>query len=182
MTDWVHQSIHEAIAAHRELRGRARMRRKFEEIYGPTRVYGPPPPRLDPPPPQAKCVGPVVVDLRVRALRPSRRHRGPDNPQRLSLRAQLRAEREARQAAWYDHLIMVQDGRCYMCRAEFCADLLPTDDHVWPIDRGGTNTRNILFACAPCNNRKGNRLPSEEEMETLRRVYQAIDELLSQPA
>jgi 5-methylcytosine-specific restriction endonuclease McrA len=40
-----------------------------------------------------------------------------------------------------------------------------TVDHVIPRSRGGTSAwDNIVAACAPCNRRKGNRLPAEARM------------------
>ena len=40
-----------------------------------------------------------------------------------------------------------------------------TRDHVLPISRGGGNTwQNVVTACSPCNNRKGNRTPDEAGM------------------
>lgn len=40
-----------------------------------------------------------------------------------------------------------------------------TRDHVIPTSRGGPNTwENVVTACSPCNNRKGNRLPDEAGM------------------
>lgn len=43
-----------------------------------------------------------------------------------------------------------------------------TVDHVIPRSRGGTTVwENVVTACAPCNRRKGNRLPEEAHM-TLR--------------
>src|SRR5688572_27337508 len=40
-----------------------------------------------------------------------------------------------------------------------------TVDHVIPRSRGGTSGwDNIVAACAPCNRRKGNRLPTEASM------------------
>lgn len=40
-----------------------------------------------------------------------------------------------------------------------------TRDHVVPVSRGGANTwQNVVTACSPCNNRKGNRLPAEAGM------------------
>ncbi len=41
-----------------------------------------------------------------------------------------------------------------------------TRDHVIPLSRGGENTwTNVVTACSPCNNRKGNRLPEEVGMQ-----------------
>ena len=40
-----------------------------------------------------------------------------------------------------------------------------TIDHVIPRSRGGaTNWENVVTACAPCNRRKGDRLPEEAKM------------------
>ena len=40
-----------------------------------------------------------------------------------------------------------------------------TVDHVIPRSRGGSSAwENIVAACAPCNRRKGNRLPREAQM------------------
>ncbi len=40
-----------------------------------------------------------------------------------------------------------------------------TVDHVSPRSRGGTTIwENVVTACAPCNRRKGNRLPEEAHM------------------
>lgn len=40
-----------------------------------------------------------------------------------------------------------------------------TRDHVLPISRGGDNSwGNVVAACSPCNNRKGNRTPGEVGM------------------
>jgi 5-methylcytosine-specific restriction endonuclease McrA len=45
-----------------------------------------------------------------------------------------------------------------------------TKDHVVPISRGGGNDwGNVVAACSPCNNRKGNRLPREVGMKLLSR-------------
>jgi 5-methylcytosine-specific restriction endonuclease McrA len=43
-----------------------------------------------------------------------------------------------------------------------------TRDHVVPTSRGGTNSwDNVVTACSPCNNRKGNRLPAEAGMRLM---------------
>jgi 5-methylcytosine-specific restriction endonuclease McrA len=48
-----------------------------------------------------------------------------------------------------------------------------TLDHVVPRSRGGDSVwENVVTSCAPCNMRKGNRLPNEVEM-TLRRLPRA---------
>lgn len=40
-----------------------------------------------------------------------------------------------------------------------------TRDHVVPVSRGGRNAwANVVTSCSPCNNRKGDRLPSEAGM------------------
>ena len=59
--------------------------------------------------------------------------------------------------------VLARDGyRCQYCGAT--APVL-TVDHVVPRSRGGTSAwDNIVAACAPCNRKKGNRLPSEARM------------------
>jgi 5-methylcytosine-specific restriction endonuclease McrA len=43
-----------------------------------------------------------------------------------------------------------------------------TLDHIRPRSRGGRNTwGNTACACAPCNHRKGNRMPHEAGMKML---------------
>ena len=43
-----------------------------------------------------------------------------------------------------------------------------TRDHILPTSRGGQNTwANVVTSCSPCNNRKGNRTPSEAHMNLL---------------
>ena len=58
--------------------------------------------------------------------------------------------------------------RCAYCGA---ADRL-TIDHVLPRSRGGGDTwENLVAACTPCNNRKGNRTPEEAGMALRRRPF-----------
>ncbi|MDE0075180.1 MAG: HNH endonuclease [Gammaproteobacteria bacterium] len=43
-----------------------------------------------------------------------------------------------------------------------------TRDHILPISRGGSNQwTNVVSACSPCNNRKGNKTPAEAGMRLL---------------
>lgn len=62
--------------------------------------------------------------------------------------------------------IFARDGfRCQYCGTT--ASL--TVDHVTPRSRGGASTwDNVVTACAPCNLRKGSRLPREAEMTLAR--------------
>ena len=58
--------------------------------------------------------------------------------------------------------------RCVYCGA---AERL-TIDHVMPRSRGGADSwENLVAACTPCNNRKGNRTPEEAEMPLRRRPF-----------
>jgi len=51
-------------------------------------------------------------------------------------------------------------------RCQYCGSRSHlTIDHIIPRSRGGESTwQNIVTSCAPCNSRKGNRLPSEANM------------------
>ncbi|GIV59160.1 HNH endonuclease [Rhodocaloribacter litoris] len=47
-----------------------------------------------------------------------------------------------------------------------------TIDHILPRSRGGPDTwENLVAACVPCNNRKGNRTPEEAGMSLRRRPF-----------
>lgn len=47
-----------------------------------------------------------------------------------------------------------------------------TVDHVRPKSRGGPDTwENLVAACVPCNNRKGNRTPEEANMSLQRNPF-----------
>ena len=68
--------------------------------------------------------------------------------------------------------LFARDGyRCQYCgrhRSELRGREFLTRDHVVPISRGGGNDwSNVVAACSPCNNRKGNRLPREVGMKLL---------------
>ncbi len=60
---------------------------------------------------------------------------------------------------------------CQYCgrhRSELRGREFLTRDHVIPLSRGGANDwGNVVAACSPCNNRKGNRLPKEAGMKVL---------------
>lgn len=57
--------------------------------------------------------------------------------------------------------------RCQYCGEKKAASDL-TLDHILPRSRGGDNSPvNIVTACVPCNNRKGDRTPAEARMPLL---------------
>ncbi len=57
--------------------------------------------------------------------------------------------------------------QCLYCGRLFDADHL-SRDHVQPVSRGGRDRwTNVVAACKRCNQRKGNRLLSETDMELL---------------
>ena len=58
--------------------------------------------------------------------------------------------------------------RCQYCGSR---DRL-TLDHVLPKSRGGPDAwENLVAACVPCNNRKGNKTPEEAEMPLRRKPF-----------
>jgi 5-methylcytosine-specific restriction endonuclease McrA len=47
-----------------------------------------------------------------------------------------------------------------------------TIDHIIPISRGGKSTfENCITACKSCNNKKGDRTPSEANMYLTKKAY-----------
>lgn len=68
--------------------------------------------------------------------------------------------------------LFARDGyNCQYCgrhRTQLRGREFLTRDHVIPLSRGGANDwGNVVAACSPCNNRKGNRLPNEAGMKLL---------------
>jgi len=63
-----------------------------------------------------------------------------------------------------------RDGhKCAYCGR---GDLPFTIDHVIPKSKGGEDTwENLVTACLPCNNRKGNRTPEEASMKLRIKPY-----------
>jgi len=63
------------------------------------------------------------------------------------------------------------DYTCQYCgrhRRELRNRQFLTRDHVIPVSRGGENDwANVVTACSPCNNRKGDRTPPEARMPLL---------------
>lgn len=66
--------------------------------------------------------------------------------------------------------ILRRDGhKCGYCGR---GDLPLTIDHIVPKSKGGDESwDNLVSACLPCNNRKGNRNPIEAGMELRIRTY-----------
>jgi 5-methylcytosine-specific restriction endonuclease McrA len=69
--------------------------------------------------------------------------------------------RHSRGPAWSRAGVLVRDHRA----CAYCGAPASTIDHVLPRSRGGANEwTNTVAACGRCNNRKGNRTPSEARM------------------
>jgi 5-methylcytosine-specific restriction endonuclease McrA len=76
--------------------------------------------------------------------------------------------RHSRGPAWSRAGVLVRDGR----RCGYCGGAASTIDHVRPRSRGGGNEwTNTVAACGRCNNRKGDRTPSEARMPLLRTPF-----------
>lgn len=69
--------------------------------------------------------------------------------------------RHTRGPAWSRSGVLARDGRC----CAYCGGPASTIDHVLPRSRGGGNSwLNTMAACGGCNQRKGDRTPSEARM------------------
>jgi 5-methylcytosine-specific restriction endonuclease McrA len=69
--------------------------------------------------------------------------------------------RHTRGPTWSRRGVLVRDH--HSCA--YCGRSATTIDHVLPRSRGGTNTwLNTVAACGRCNQRKGDRTPSEARM------------------
>ena len=74
--------------------------------------------------------------------------------------------------------VIVRDGfKCAYCGND--RERL-TIDHIIPKSRGGTTDfENCVSSCKPCNNKKGNKMPSEARMYLKTKAYQpTISEFL----
>jgi hypothetical protein len=65
--------------------------------------------------------------------------------------------------------VFARDGfKCQYCIRKLSKSEL-TLDHVMPLSKGGRkNWENIVTACKPCNQRKGNRTPQQASMNILK--------------
>lgn len=76
-----------------------------------------------------------------------------------TLRRERNKARELRQSSWWKEKIA--RGLCYYCGAQVAPKEL-TLDHVVPLVRGGTTSRNnCVPACKSCNSKKQSLLPME---------------------
>lgn len=83
-------------------------------------------------------------------------------PSVLAVRSYVRQDRPASLSRW--NLFLAHGFRCAYCTGRFrTADL--TFDHVVPKARNGLSVwSNLVPACGPCNNRKGDRSPERAGM------------------
>ncbi|TMK39166.1 MAG: HNH endonuclease [Actinobacteria bacterium] len=81
----------------------------------------------------------------------------------------VRVPREARQRKITRRAVFARDGwSCQYCGSG--SNL--TVDHVVPRSKGGSSTwDNIVASCAPCNRRKGDRMPRQANMRLRRRPH-----------
>lgn len=86
---------------------------------------------------------------------------GFDGVDEAVIRREKSKARELRKSRWWRATIA--KGICYYCNIRVGAAAL-TMDHVVPLARGGTSSKNnIVPACKSCNTRKKTLLPLEWE-------------------
>src|SRR5262249_39571436 len=69
--------------------------------------------------------------------------------------------RERRSSSKRNRILARDRNRCQYCGKKGTAFIL-TIDHIVPVSRGGnTSPENLVAACSPCNQRKGDRTPEE---------------------
>lgn len=64
-------------------------------------------------------------------------------------------------------LLKAQSYQCAYCKCDLTLKEA-TFDHVVPRSKGGPNVANRVIACHACNNAKGNRMPTGEELVILK--------------
>ena len=90
-----------------------------------------------------------------------------DRPEVIRLISFVRVPRDIHRRRITRKAVLARDG--WTC--QYCGAHRPslTVDHVIPRSRGGESVwENIVASCAPCNRRKGNRLPQEIRMHPRR--------------
>ena len=90
-----------------------------------------------------------------------------DRPEVIRLISFVRVPRDIHRRRITRKAVLARDG--WTC--QYCGSSKPslTVDHVIPRSRGGESVwENIVASCAPCNRRKGNRLPHEIRMHPKR--------------
>jgi len=76
-----------------------------------------------------------------------------------TIRREKAKARELRKSRWWQNKLAT--GRCQYCGRQVSSKEL-TMDHVVPLTRGGTSTRNNLAPCCKdCNTKKRTMLPQE---------------------
>jgi 5-methylcytosine-specific restriction endonuclease McrA len=91
-----------------------------------------------------------------------------DRPEVIRLISFVRVPRDIHRRRITRKAVLARDG--WTC--QYCGSSKPslTVDHVIPRSRGGESVwENIVASCAPCNRKKGNRLPQEIRMHPKRR-------------
>jgi 5-methylcytosine-specific restriction endonuclease McrA len=91
-----------------------------------------------------------------------------DRPEVIRLVSFVRVPRNIHRRRITRKAVLARDG--WMCQYCGSAKHSLTVDHVIPRSRGGESIwENIVASCAPCNRKKGNRLPQEIRMHPKRR-------------
>jgi 5-methylcytosine-specific restriction endonuclease McrA len=91
-----------------------------------------------------------------------------DRPEVIRLVSFVRVPRDIHRRRITRKAVLARDGwTCQYCGS---SKYSLTVDHVIPRSRGGESVwENIVASCAPCNRKKGNRLPQEIRMHPKRR-------------
>lgn len=120
----------------------------------------------------------LVLDRKAEILEvdPGRAFRSIDQelpcPSVIRLVRYVHVPRRFRRQVTNTFLFARDDYTCQYCgrhRSELRGRQFLTRDHVLPVSRGGENLwSNVVTACSPCNNRKGDRLPGEAGLPLLR--------------
>ena len=94
------------------------------------------------------------------------------------LARQVRKFSDANRKALRAELMDAQDGKCAYCKCDLTTpNARPQLDHVQPLAKGGTDSReNLALACGPCNNSKHTKTPKEWRRSLLRKMRKPCGE------
>lgn len=89
----------------------------------------------------------------------------PENQQVVPVKPRQFHSKSPQAQAW-----AIFGHECFFCEITLSRSTR-TFDHFIPRVRGGQTRGNIVPSCAPCNTKKGGRLPTTEEMRKFRRIW-----------
>lgn len=115
-----------------------------------------------------------LLEMKIQSLRDDRKKwlEGTDNAALREEIAQLKdqvANLKKTKTPKPEKILRTKRAACF-----YCGKLLddPTRDHFIPESKGGKGGMNIVASCVKCNNRKGDKLPTPEQVKKYLQMWE----------